>query len=327
MDGTFRLNIGGHYDLLVHEQAGAGSVQKSFGTEKVCRFCNTADPSKFKKIAHLIPEGLGNHWLISLDECDPCNEKFSEYESHLVSAVRPILTISGTAGKGDVGQTGRTASGSYIRHGRADGRRQLTFMTSAERGPKFGVNVLKNSFSLSYPVPAVPFKPRLAYKALVKMGYALLPAGELQHFTKLRDWLGDRSDDVEFPCLETCLSLGSIGNAPAVVSAALLKRSDPAAHLPYMIFLLCAGSVCLQIDLMTDSLEDHLGWGTMGQVKIEWAIEMGSDERLRIEYGKPHPMNWSSPASQPQPLEELTLHFNPATQQGRFTKTYRPQWR
>jgi hypothetical protein len=325
---TFKLDIAGLYTVIAHGQACEGSREVFFGQPGSCRYCGSSDPSQFHAVAHLIPEALGNRWLISRDECDGCNQKFSKYESNLVAALRPILTVSGTGGKGNkVGQTGRTASGSYIRHSKfPDGKRHLT-LVSAGTMPNLSTTPFGKVIQLRFPVPGVPFRPRLAYKALVKMGYALLPEEELLHFTKLRDWLSDPDDTFEFSCLETGLALGTIGNAPDIVSAALLKRVDPTHQLPYMIFTMCVGSVCLQIDLMSDDMEDHLDWGLMGQVNLNWAVVLGPDQELRIEYGKFQPMNWSSLESTPQPIEQLILDFNMATLAGRFSAIYRDKWR
>jgi hypothetical protein len=43
--------------------------------------------------------------------------------------------------------------------------------------------------AVNMPVAGVPFKPRNAYKALVKMGVALLSDDELDNYRKPRAWL------------------------------------------------------------------------------------------------------------------------------------------
>jgi hypothetical protein len=63
---------------------------------------------------------------------------------------------------------------------------------------------------------------------------------------------------VEFPRLEVGISFASIGNAPPLTSGTLLRRRDPADVVPHILFIFTAGSVCFQIDLMSDHLEDHL---------------------------------------------------------------------
>ncbi len=46
-------------------------------SKRKCRFCFKSKPQvSFKKIAHAIPESLGNKTIINYDECDSCNEKY-----------------------------------------------------------------------------------------------------------------------------------------------------------------------------------------------------------------------------------------------------------
>lgn len=325
-DEDFQANFNGIYAVLHHAKGFPGGPVQFFGNKGQCRFCGENDPAKFRNVAHLVPEALGNTCLYSNDECDGCNAHFSEYESNLVDAVRPILTIGGTAGKANrVPQTGRTGGQTTIRHSVGAKGRRLAFMTSAG-SPEFGIDKY-GAFITSFPVPPIPFKPRLAYKALVKMAYALLPDNELCHYTRLCAWIRDKADTLEFPCLETGLSFGSLGNAPKIISAALLRRANPTDKTPYIVFILCAGSVCLMIDLMSDDMEGHLGYAPMGRIDVKWAIEIGPNREVRIEYDKFRPMNWSSPDSAPQPVEKFVLRFQPQTREGALTPVLRQEWR
>lgn len=70
----------------------------------VCRFCGENEKSKFKKDAHIIPESLGNRFLISNFECDICNEKFSVYEDALNKFIGPIRTLGFVKGKSKKGK-------------------------------------------------------------------------------------------------------------------------------------------------------------------------------------------------------------------------------
>ncbi len=53
-------------------------IGKGLKTDRICRFCHKdSSQTSFKKIAHAIPEALGNKNIILNEECDICNEKFS----------------------------------------------------------------------------------------------------------------------------------------------------------------------------------------------------------------------------------------------------------
>lgn len=46
----------------------------SDGDVRLCRFCQKNEKeTTFRNESHAIPECLGNHQLILLDECDDCN--------------------------------------------------------------------------------------------------------------------------------------------------------------------------------------------------------------------------------------------------------------
>src|SRR5690606_19881064 len=102
--------------VLNYNIAFIGAERKSFGRFaeseiKTCRYCKGEEGEKnsfgeavsFRERAHLISEALGNKKLVSLDECDYCNEYFSRtIEPSVVnyfSIFRSLHGISGKRGK------------------------------------------------------------------------------------------------------------------------------------------------------------------------------------------------------------------------------------
>lgn len=68
--------------------------------ERKCRFCGKSSPEvSFKKVAHLMPELLGNKKCLSDYECDICNSKFGVYENDLANYLGAFLATSGIRGK------------------------------------------------------------------------------------------------------------------------------------------------------------------------------------------------------------------------------------
>lgn len=318
--------LDGRYMLLRQVKGWIDGPRTVLGERRICRYCRNRDPKTFRKTAHAIPEGLGNKWIISGDECDACNDAFALYEAALVTSVGPFLTLGGTTGKGNrVRQTGRTAGNAVIARQGAD----LSILTrSADPKNQVAFDPTSGRFRFAIPIPGVPFRPRHAYKALSKMGVALLPDDEIDNYQRLRAWLRDPRDTLDFPVLDVAMSFGSIGNAPPLVAASLLRRTDPQDDIPHMLFILCAGSVCLQIDLLSDHLDHHIQPTPMGCVNINWSVVLAAGDGrdpIRIRYGTPIHQNWSSSETTPQPIETMIFDFNPQTRVGHFTPVFRAE--
>ena len=315
--------LDGRYVLLRQVKGCIGGARILLGDRGICRYCGGRNPKTFRKIAHAIPEALGNKWIISADECDVCNHAFSLYDDALATSVSPLLTLGGTAGKSNkVRQTGRTAGDAVIRR---DGR-GLSISTKADPKDHVSFDPDSGRFRLAIPVAGVPFRPRHAYKALSKIGVALLPDDELNNYQRLRAWLLDVGDTLEFPVLDVAMSFGAIGHAPPLVAASLLRRINPQDDVPHILLILCAGSVCLQIDLMSDYLDHHVPPTPMGSVNIKWSLVLAARpgrDPVEIDYGAPIHQNWSASETTPQPIETMVLDFNPQTSVGRFTPVFR----
>ena len=316
--------IGGHYRILRAIQAGHGDGLQHVGEPGRCRYCGCTDRAKFRSVAHTFPEALGNRWIVSDDECDDCNRLFSVYDDALASALRPFLTLGGTGGKNGVPQTGRSSGNSVIRHGRSDGRRQIIVrLTGKSLDDHVAMSPDGRHLRFDIPVEGISFRPRLAYKALSKIGLSLLPLDLLPQYSRLLAWLRIPEDDQDFPVLEVGLSFGSIGNAPPVVGAYLLQRTSAADAVPHLLLVFCAGSVCVQLALMSDHLEDHLPPTTMGSVSVNWAVVLGPNREVRIDYGRVWPHNWTQQATQPQPVASFTVDVDTVSRVAQFTPRLR----
>jgi hypothetical protein len=323
------LNLEGRYEIL-QDVRGSPGLRVRLGAKGVCRFCGCSDLSKFRKVAHTFPEALNNKWVISLDECDDCNALFSLYEDALASSVSPFLTLGGVRGKRNkIRQTGRSKGYSVLER-RTDFERGQIFASTtldATRSP-LDINPVTGKIHIGIDIADVPFRPRHAYKALAKMGLALLPDEEICNYQKLKAWLLDTNDAEEFPTLEVGMSFGCVGNALPLVSGTLLRRVSPDDMVPHILFIFCAGSVCFQIDLLSDHKEDHIPPVPRGSVNIQFSMvlgEPGSREAIKIEYSKPIYLNSAARDTQPQLVKTMLLDFDPRTCHGRFTPVFRGQ--
>jgi hypothetical protein len=319
--------LGGRYTLLAQVKAPIGGTKTYIGNKGQCRYCGERGARYFKTEAHAFPEGLGNRWVISRDECDKCNHLFSKYDDAIVRAVGPFLTLGGVKGKSKaVRQTGRSDGPAILARRLGQNGPALSILaTNAEPSQHMAITA-EGTLRLNMPVADDLFKPRYAYKALVKMAVALLPETELANYSRVRAWLLDPDDPVEFPHLDVGISFASVGNAPPLLTGALLRRTDPKDLVPHILFVFSAGSVCFQIDLMSDHLEDHLPPLPPGTINIEWTNVVGNSdgsETVSFHYGRPKHLNWSSAENQPQPVKEIVLDFNPRTNNGSLTPIFR----
>jgi len=90
-----------NYEIIADYHLGNGEYIYIGNEDKVCRFCNKAEPEvTFKTIAHAVPEFLGNKQLILKNECDQCNTFLSNnLENSLDKYTKPFRLVAQIKGK------------------------------------------------------------------------------------------------------------------------------------------------------------------------------------------------------------------------------------
>lgn len=316
------------YELVTHVQAAVGDEVTLLGTKGSCRYCHTSDSKRFRRVAHTLPEALGNKWIISLDECDDCNSLFGLYDDALAKSVGGVLTVGGTKGKNNrVRQTGRSGGPAIIAHSRTEGRRRISLRaTDAPLEKHVRLDPIRNVITFTAPTGTERFVPRRAYKALVKIGLAVMPEAELNRFSRLTSWLLAQ-DDLDVGPLIVGLSFGSVGNAPQLANAALLRRTEPSDVLPYMILVVSIGSVCLQIALPEDVSTGGWPGPPCARPDIQWTNILGPPGRpaIHIRYGRPFHLNWCSTELEPSPVEAIETRINMITSEAQMIPLLRSE--
>jgi len=301
---------------------GLGGKETYLGTAGSCRYCGTTDRQKFKKRAHTVAEGLGNKWIFSLDECDDCNHLFSRYETALTASVGAFLTLGGVKGKKNkVRQTGRSAGPTYVEHANREGRRSLSTMING-LDPKVGWNPSTGEMRFTFPIANEKFRPFEAHKAVLKIGYALLPDDERGQYETIRRALLEPAAQVGNGPHPVGLSFAMVGNSPAYVSATLARRCDE--RLPRTLVVVTAGSLCLVTQLRSDAEEDPAI--PLHKINFQWTTHLGSEKSadvISFRYSEPTYFDWSPSDTIVQPIESMTLDFDPRTTIGSFTPTFR----
>ncbi|WP_083101098.1 MULTISPECIES: hypothetical protein [Rhodobacterales] len=308
------------YELIVQELVEPGSMQRFLGERTSCRYCGATGSAVFgkRRNAHALPAALGNRTLFSLDECRACNDKFSIYEDALCKAVGPFLTLGGVRGRSGVRKTGKTGSKSTVRHTMLEGKRQLSIASEGD-AELMGGDQTKGLLSLTMPVDGDKFVPRYAYKALTKVGLSMLPAEELPNFQRAIASLDDLDTEPHPGPLQIGFSYAFVGNAPPALAVTLLRRKDFSAQLPYMIFLLMAGSVCFQIWLRSDNRDADVP--EVGRLGIRFNAQLPKPEGgyFPINYCDPLQFDWSDLTPRLQPFQAFELAFNAQTTEGSIT--------
>lgn len=148
---------------------------------RICRYCKLSYPLvQFKKVAHVLPQFLGNKYLVSEDECDTCNAYFGRFENDFKNYLGIIPTITQTVGQSNSFPTFRTPDSEL----RATLSKRLPIEGSQVEVFKKDVMSLAMQFDFENGTVRSNFTkhsyiPHNVYKALLKIGLSCLP---IQYF-------------------------------------------------------------------------------------------------------------------------------------------------
>jgi len=171
-----------HYHIDVSSVDTRTHIGKSDRSERICRFCGKSTAVggvTFKKIAHAIPEALGNKGLILNEECDDCNERFGNtIEQDLISYFNFHRVFWAIKGKNGVPKI--SFKNGYFE------RKENKFVIGYKPGPSEGAfKDLKEVTLVSH--------DRIAtvniYKSLCKIAISVIDADKLRHFGRTISWL------------------------------------------------------------------------------------------------------------------------------------------
>jgi Protein of unknown function (DUF2934)/HNH endonuclease len=187
-------------------------------TPNVCRFCGRGEPeAQFKSVAHVLPQALGNQVLTSLEECDACNSRGSNYESHLTNLLMAEMhTARMTKGERKF-QQGRLRVQSI-------GDELNFFIHPADDH----VTAVETEEGLRIDLKIPSFKPALVARALARIAIFVARPQDLPHLRPHILWV-NRQDSCRVPGF----GLGERAHNPRTVHVGLLRlrSDDPIAYL------------------------------------------------------------------------------------------------
>ncbi|WP_341910626.1 HNH endonuclease [Ferrovibrio terrae] len=229
-------------------------IGKRDATRK-CRFCKRESPhAQFNTKAHAVPELIGNKTLLTLEECNECNQNIGRYEDDFSKFTHFERTFNRIPGKKGIPSIRIPNAKS-----RVEARNNNINFIEGENENLFNMNFEENVFTAK--LQKQSYRPLGVYKSLLKMGLSIMPHDELENFNEACLWISQPdlqthrvSDGAGYYCFLT-FTPGPRPYPHPILT--LLKRKTETPH-PYMSFILRFGNRTYQIFLPAKKLDKHL---------------------------------------------------------------------
>lgn len=273
---------------------------------KKCRFCKEKEPNvTFSKVAHVIPEFMGNHNLLSYFECDDCNSMFSQYEDSLANFLgitRTISQIKGKKNKVPKYKDPRTGLEMTI----SDTGMQ---MTSIEGTDVFDLDKENKSLTLKTKRPG--YIPIRIPKAFIKIGFSMLREEELEDFEYTRKFLQDTEKEERFKDFNLLRVFGYFIPGPPKFNKPFIqlyqrKESTNGENIPKYQLILYYANYQFQMTLPFGKPDEYL----QGQ-KVDLPIApLLIDNSHLVEFGEEKFLNLNLTSSEKKSGEEHNITFS-----------------
>ena len=245
------------YEIVLNRTVAARGPNELLGRKpSVCRFClRTTTEVTLRKEAHAIPELAGNGTLLSLYECDDCNEKFSAFEDDL-GKLTLLERIAGRV----LGKSGVPSAKTGQKRSRIDVDVAGFKIQEHEGDPIAEIDYEAKTLTIT--IPAQRYRPLGVFKALLKIALTLMDESDLPKVPEALRWL--RAADLTTNQIDdgtryTCLRTFTPGPAPfGNTRAVLLRRKRLNVPGPTFIFVLVFGNLSFQIVVPSPQEDRHL---------------------------------------------------------------------
>lgn len=245
-----------HYDFAF--QKIFWPEEKLFLGEKekqVCRFCNSSEPNvTFKKRAHALPESIGNKTVFSYYECDVCNTFFGQtIENDFANWSHPYRSVMRIRGKNSIPTMKREGEKGW----RIETKDDVLKLSHYSDHPRFEIDFDNNTVSI--PMIRQPHIPVAVFKTFVKMGLSLINDNEVNNFAYAIKWILEPDHGKEF--MQQCPVFYRFNPGPLPnerIKVFLLKRREPKALVPYMLFIINYANDTFMVQLPSEVHDKHL---------------------------------------------------------------------
>lgn len=172
---------------------GFNGIKMSVGDYKThpCRFCERYYPEvSFKKLAHAIPDALGNDLLFCNEECGKCNGDLAPIEANLTDFLDFNRVVSGIKTK--KGEIPEVEGENFVIRRKGDGYGIYA------KGTESFEDFMKNGMRLNH---RKTITNTGIYKALTKMVIDLVPSEKIPHFRETVRWIKGDVTSRELPSI------------------------------------------------------------------------------------------------------------------------------
>lgn len=159
--------------------------------KKRCAFCLKEEPEvTFSTRPHVIPELLGNRFLLHYDECDDCNSWFGKnFEAKLGSFTQPFRMLNRIKNKKNKFVTYQAPINPKCQFKFVKEENVFSIISRDE----ITFNEEKNEFTYEFKIK--DYIPLDIYKSFMKIFYGLLPREIRHEFGNLRKWITDKHNN------------------------------------------------------------------------------------------------------------------------------------
>ena len=165
--------------IIFHENQGKLKPK----TQRLCRFCGESAPKvTFNKVAHSIPQLMGNSLIKNDFECDSCNGLFSKYENELANYMGPLRTLSFLKGQNGL-PTYKSPDKKLIIREDNSSIKKIRVITEDTNSDYFKID--EENKKLIFNAIRHPFVPIKVFKIFLKIGYTFLDESELTYYKQL----------------------------------------------------------------------------------------------------------------------------------------------
>lgn len=266
-----------------------GRKEKTYIGNKTdgCRFCGKPRGEVKFDTPHVIPQLMGNKYLVSHFECAGCNAIFKVHEDSLANYLGAYRTMTKTKNKS------KTPKFKYDQTGLAISEIEggvVQVISPDFRDVELDVENLRGKIKAK----RNPYIPLHVFKILTKIGCCLIPESELRYFTKtmkflIEDHKGNpfKNDPDLFTLLVNFIPGPSFFPEPVGM---IFKRKADVSDVPARMFVFCYKNLVLQTIIPFCELDDHLLKGpitiTIPLIPVliskEWFDQFGPDQFYNV---------------------------------------------